>query len=149
MVPRLACLRPAAWLKEWPSTAHLHQHMLKTLVRGQASRGRATGGFLRHGLIRLAREEVERSRWGTSRGARDASHDDRGRQAGASPRSVLPSSLVQRGQAQPRSTEASGKGCHFSATRPRPGGLRDGGHRGAQVDVITRALRRRRLLLSG
>ena len=38
-VPRLACLRPAAWLKERHSTAHLHQHMLKTLARGQASRG--------------------------------------------------------------------------------------------------------------
>ena len=38
-VPRLACLRPAAWLKGWPSMAHLHQHKLKTLVRGQASRG--------------------------------------------------------------------------------------------------------------
>ncbi len=63
------------------------------------------------GLVRLAREEAERSRRGTSRGSRDASHDDRGRQAGASPRSVLLSSLVQRGQAQPRSTEASGKGA--------------------------------------
>ena len=38
-VPGLACLRPAAWLREWPSTAHLHQHILKTLARGQASRG--------------------------------------------------------------------------------------------------------------
>ena len=38
-VPRLACLQPAAWLKEWPSTTHLHQHMLKALARGQASRG--------------------------------------------------------------------------------------------------------------
>ena len=35
-----------------------------------------------HGLIRLAREEAERSRRGTSRGAHDASHDDQG-QAGA------------------------------------------------------------------
>ena len=41
-----------------------------------------TGGFLRHGLVRLAHEEAERSRRGTSRGARDASHDDRD-QAGA------------------------------------------------------------------
>ena len=41
-----------------------------------------TGGFLRHGLVRLAREEAERSRQGTSRGAHDASHDDRS-QAGA------------------------------------------------------------------
>ena len=71
--------------------------------------GRTMRSFLRHGLIRLAREEAERSRRGTSRGARDASHDDQGRQAGASPRSVLLPSLVQRGQAQPRSAEASGK----------------------------------------
>ena len=116
---------------------------------GPSLAGRMTRSFLRHGLVRLAREEAERSRRGTSRGARDASHDDRGRQAGASPRSVLPSSLVQRGQAQPRSTEASGKGCHFGATRPRPGGLQDGGHCGAQDGVTTRALCRRRLLLSG
>ena len=38
-VPRLACLRPAAWLKWGPSAAHLHQLKLKTLARGQASRG--------------------------------------------------------------------------------------------------------------
>ena len=116
---------------------------------GPSLMGRTTRSLLRHGLIRLAHEEAERPRRGTSRGARDASHDDQGRQAGASPRSVLLPSLVQRGQAQPRSTEASGKGCHFGATRPRPGGLRDGGHRGAQDGVITGALRRRRLLLSG
>ena len=60
--------------------------------------GRMTRSFLRRGLVKLAHEEAERSRRGTSRGARDASHDDRGRQAGASPRSVLPSTLVQRGK---------------------------------------------------
>ena len=38
---------------------------------------RTTGSFLRSSLIRQAREEAERSRQGTSRGARDASHDDR------------------------------------------------------------------------
>ena len=42
-VPRLACLRPAAWLKGGPSTAHLHQHRPKTLARGQASRGGRRG----------------------------------------------------------------------------------------------------------
>ena len=42
-VPRLACLRPAAWLKGGPSMAHLHQHKLKTLARGQASRGGRQG----------------------------------------------------------------------------------------------------------
>ena len=75
-VPRLACLRPAAWLKGGPSMAHLHQHQLKTLT------GRTTQDFLRNGLARQAREEAERSRQGTSRGAHDASHDDRD-QAGA------------------------------------------------------------------
>ena len=116
---------------------------------GPSLTGRTTRSFLRHGLIRLARKEAERSRRGTSRGAHDTSHDNSGRQAGASPRSVLLSSLVQRGQAQPRSTEASGKGCHFGATRSGPGRLQDGGHRGAQDGVTTRALCRRRLLLSG
>ena len=57
--------------------------------------------------------------------------------------------LAQREQAQPQSTEASGRGCHFSATRPRPGGLQDRGHCGAQDGVTTRALCRRRPLLSG
>ena len=52
--------------------------------------GRTTRRVLRRSLIRLAREEAERSRQGTSRGAHDASHDDQGRQAGARPRSVLP-----------------------------------------------------------
>ena len=106
---------------------------------GVAQRGRTTRSFLKRGLVRLAHEEAERSRRGTSQGAHDASHDDSGRQEGASARSVLLSSSVQRGQAQPRSTEASGKGCHFGATRPRPGGRQDGGHRGAQDGVTTRA----------
>ena len=64
---------------------------------GPSLAGRTTGDFLRHGLVRLAREEAERSRRGTSRGARDASHDDQG-QAGAGPRRVLVSPLVQRGK---------------------------------------------------
>ena len=38
-VPRLACPWPAVWLKGRPSMAHLHRHKLKTLGRGQASRG--------------------------------------------------------------------------------------------------------------
>ena len=119
-IPRLACLRPVAWLNRWPSTSHLHQPTLKTLARGQASWGgrrKASSGAASPGRLARRRRDQGRS---TSRGAHDASHDDRGRQAGASPRIILPSSLVQRGQAQPRSTEASGKGCHFSATRPRP-----------------------------
>ena len=43
---------------------------------GPSLAGRTTQGFLRSGLARQAREEVERSRQGTSRGARDASRDD-------------------------------------------------------------------------
>ena len=148
-VPRLACLRPAAWLKQWPSMARLHQPKLKTLVRGQASRGgqrRASSGVASPG--RLARRRRDQGR-GTSRGAHDASHDDRdhagtrrapgGCQAGASLRSVLVSSLVQREQAQAWSTEASSKGFHIGAMRPRPVGRPDRDHRGAQDGVITSA----------
>ena len=109
---------------------------------GPSLTGRTTGGFLKHGLVRMAREEAERSRRGTSRGAHDASHDDQGRQAGATPRSVLLSSLVQREQAQAR---ASSKGVHFGATRPRPRPAQrpEGSHCGAQAGVITRAFDRR------
>ena len=73
----------------------------------------------------------------TSRGSHDVSHDDR-HEAGASARSVLVSSLVQRRQARLRSTEASRKGCYIGATRPRPGGQPDRGHRGAHRSVTTR-----------
>ena len=62
-VPRLACLRPAVWLKWGPSTAHLHQLKLKTPARGQASR-EATESFLRGNFIRKACEEAERPRQG-------------------------------------------------------------------------------------
>src|SRR5215216_4701651 len=38
-VPRLACLRPTAWLHRWSGTAHLQHQPHKTLAKGQASRG--------------------------------------------------------------------------------------------------------------
>ena len=63
-VPRLACLWPAAWLKQWPSAAHLLRLKLKTLARDQASRGGRQESFLRSSLVRLAREEAESSRQG-------------------------------------------------------------------------------------
>ena len=54
-------------------------------LRGPRDRGALLGGhalhphdLLGHNLVRLAREGAERSRRGTSRGAHDASHDDRG-----------------------------------------------------------------------
>ena len=147
-VPRLAYLRPAVWLKPWPNTARLHQPKVKTLTRGQASRGgrhKTSSGAASPG--RLARGGEIKARQ-TSRGSRDVSHDDRD-QAGASARSVLVSSLVQRRQVHARSTDASSKGFHISATRPRPAGRQDGGHHGAQGGVTTRAFCRRRQLLSG
>src|SRR3954466_4581257 len=89
-VPRLACLRPAAWLEWGPNVAHLHQHKAQDPREGPSLSRRTTRRFLKHGLLRLAREEAEILRWGTSQGPHDASHDDQGCQAGASPRSVLP-----------------------------------------------------------
>ena len=71
------------------------------------------------------------------------SHDDRS-QAVTSGRRVPVSSLVLKRQAQARSPEASGKGFHIGATRPRPAGRQDGGHRGAQDGVTIRAIGRRR-----
>ena len=96
-VPRLACLRPAAWLHQWPSMARLHQPTLKTLVRGQASRGGRQQDLPGGGLTRLAREGQRDQGEGHLARFLDAIHDDQG-QAGASPHSVLVSSLVQRGQ---------------------------------------------------
>ena len=139
-VPRLACLRPAAWLKWWPSAAHLHLLKLKTLARGQASwGGRQEASSEAASSGRLARRRRDQCK-GTSRGSHDASHDDQG-QAGASLHRVLVSPLVQRGQAH---AKASGKGCHSGATRPRPAERQDGGHRGAQDGVITSAFGSRR-----
>ena len=114
-VPRLACLRPTAWLCERACTAHLHQQGIQDPREADAARPPWERPH------QAGSRGAERSRRGTSRGACDASHDDRD-QAGASTRSVLVSSLVLRRQAQARSTEASGKGCHFDATRPRPKG---------------------------
>ena len=135
-VPGLACLRPAAWLKGGPNTAHLHQHKLKTLARGQASRGRrqgASSGMTSSGWLTRRRRvqggvprEVPMTQAMTTKGA--------------SPRSVLLSSLVQGEQAQAR---ASSKGIHFGATRPRPVQRQDGGHHGAQAGVTARAFDRR------
>ena len=108
---------------------------------GSSLAGRTTRSFLRHDLVRLAHEGAESSRQGTPRGAHDASRDDQGRQSGASPRSVLLSSLVQREQAQAR---ASSEGIHFGATRPRPAQRQGGSHCGAQAGVTTRAFDRQR-----
>ena len=100
-------------------------------------------GPLRGGLTRQAREGGGKIKArGNSQGSHDASHVNQG-QAGASVHSVLVSSLVLRKQAQVRSTEASSKGFHISATRPRPEGRQDGGHHGSQDGVTTRAFGRR------
>ena len=129
-------------------TLETYQNPLKTLARGQASRGRrrkTSSGAASLGW--LARDGEIKARQ-TSRGSHHVSHDDRD-QVGASARSVLVSPLVLRRQAQARCTEASSKGFHISATRPRPAGQQDEGHHGAQDGVTTRAFCRRRLLLSG
>ena len=147
-VPRLACLRPTAWPSQQAVRPIFINKPSKTLARGQASRGgrhTTSSGASSPGKLTRGRD-IKAGQ--TSRGSRDVSHDDR-HQAGASARSVVVSSLVPRGQAQARSTEASGKGCHIGATRSRPVGQQDGGHHGAQDGVTTRAFCRRMPLLSG
>ena len=119
-----------------PSVAHLHQHKLKTLTRGQASRGGrqgASSGTASSGWL-MRRRRVQGGV------PREVPMTQAMTTKGASPRSVLLSSLVQGEQAQAR---ASSKGIHFGATRPRPVQRQDGCHRGAQVGVTTRAFDRR------
>ena len=133
-VPRLACLRPAAWLREWPSMTHLHQHILKTLARGQASRGgrqEASSGTASSGWLTRRRRDQD----GVPHEVPVTQAMTTKVQAGAGLCRVLVSPLVQRGQAQAR---VSSKGNHFGATRPRPAGRQNGGHRGAQASVIVR-----------
>ena len=133
-VPRLVCLRPAAWLKWWPSMAHLRLLKLKTLAR---ARPRGADD---------ARLPQERPHQAGSRGGGEIktriprevlvtqAMTIETRRAPAC--SVLVSSLVQRGQAQ---AKASGKGYRSGAARPRPAEQQDGGHRGAQDGIITSA----------
>ena len=140
-VPRLACLRPTAWLSQQAVRPIFINKASKTLARGQASRGgrrKTSSGADKPGRLTRSRD-IKAGQ--TSRGSRDVSHDDRD-QAGASAHNVLVSYLVLRGQAQARSTEASSKGFHIGATRPRPTGRQDGGHRGAHTYITARAFRR-------
>src|SRR3954468_15088670 len=89
---------------------------------GPSLAGRTTQSFLRRGLIRLAHEEAERSRRGTSRGAHDASHDDQGCQAGASPRSVLPFLFGAKGaSASERIKQRHPFRCNETKTSPTVG----------------------------
>ena len=125
-VPRLACLRPMAWLHRRPCTTHLRQRTLKTLARGQATRGakpreaddaRPPRGRPHQPDSRGA----ERSRQATPREVSVTQAMTTGARR-APARSVLISSLVLKGQAQARSPQASGKGFYIGATRPRPAG---------------------------
>src|SRR3954469_4255447 len=86
--------------------AQLHRYKTQDPREGPSLAGRTTRHFLRRGLVRLAHEEAERSRQGTSRGAHDESHDDQGCQAGASPRSVLPFPLWCKGGKRRREDQA-------------------------------------------
>ena len=105
--------------------------------RHEASSGTASSGW----LARRRRDqggvphEVPMTQSMTTKGAR---------RAPARAVSLL-SSLVQREKAQ---AIVSSKGNHFGATRPRPAGQQDGGHRGAQAGVTIRVFGRRGLTLA-
>ena len=106
---------------------------------GPSLAGRKTQGFLRHGLVRLARKEAERSRRGTSRGAHDASHDDQGRHAGSRARSVLPFLFGAKGASTGESIKQRHPfRCNETKTSPTAGS-----HCGAQASVTNRVFGRR------
>ena len=141
--PDLPACGPRRGYASGPVRSFFINKAFETLARGQASRGgrcKTSSGAASPG--RLTRSgDIKAGR--TSRSFRDMIRDDR-HQVVASAHSVLVSSLVHRGQAQPRSTEVSHKGFHIGATRPRPEGRQDGGHRGAHGGITTRAFGRRR-----
>ena len=146
-VPRLACLRPAAWLKGGPSAAHLHQHKPKTLARGQASRGGrhgASSGAASSGwLTRRRRDQggvphkVPVTQAMTTGGAR---------RVPARAVSSLP--LWCKGGKRSRGVPRHQAKVAILVQQDQDRGLQDGGHRGAQNSVTTRTLCRRRQLLS-
>ena len=116
--------------------------MLKTLARGQASRGsrhEASSSTASSGwLARRRRDQgrVPHEVLMTQAMTTEARRAPGGRNPAQSPCFLF----CAKGQGQAR---VSSKGNHFGATRPRPGGPQDGGHRGAQDGVTTRALCRR------
>ena len=133
------CL-PAAWLRWGPSAAHLHQPKLKTLARGQASRGgrqEASSGAATPG--RLARRRRDQGGVPPEELVTQAMTIED--QAGAGLRSVLVSPSMQRGQAQAKESD---KGYRFGATRPRPAERQDGSHHGAQDGITARVFGSRR-----
>ena len=133
-VPRLACLRPAAWLKGGPAWTIFINTSSRPSRGGRqgASSGTASSGWLtrRRSDQGGVPHEVPMMQAMTTKGARRA--------PGRAVSSL--SSLVQREQAQAR---ASSKGIHFGATRPRPAKRQYGGHRGARASVTARAFGRR------
>ena len=139
----LACLRLVAWLTSGP-VQPVFINPSSRPSRGAKPRGADDTRPPQERPHQVgSRGGGEIQARGTSRGSHDASHDDQS-QAGASTHSVLVSPFVLRRQAQAQSTEASGKGFHIGATRPRPTQRQDGGHRGSQDGVITSTFGSRR-----
>ena len=142
-VPRLACLQPAAWLKWGPSAAQLHQPKLKTLARGQASRGgrqETSSGAASSG--RLARRRRDQGRVPPEEPVTQAMTVETKWAPGGRRPAQCP--CFPFGAKGASIGKASGKGYHSGATRPRPAERQDGGHHGAQDDVIIKAFGRRR-----
>ena len=140
-VPRLACLRPAAWLKGGPSATHLHQHKPKTLARGQASRGGrrgASSGTASSGWLARRRRnqggvphEVPVTQAMTTRGARRVPA-----------RAVSSFPLWCKGGKRSRGVPRHQAKVSISVERDQD--QQDGGHHGARDGVTTRAFGRRR-----
>ena len=140
-----ACGLAQAMAQYYPSSSTQAQDPHK----GPSLAGRATQGFLRGGLTRQAREEVERSRQGVPREVlMTQAMTIETRRAPASVVSSFP--LWCKGGKRRRGVPRHQAKVPISVQRdPRPAGQQDGGHRGAQDGVTTRPFRRRRPLLSG
>ena len=107
--------------------------------RGAKPREADDTNLLRSGLTRLAREG--RRDQGKANLARFLRCQPCRQRPGGRQRAQCPHFLFGAKEASAAAEyRGSGKGCHFGATRPRREGLQDGGHRGAEDGVTTRAL---------
>ena len=140
-VPRLACLWPAVWLHQLPSTAHLHQPNTQDPREGPSLAGRTTQGFLRGGLTRQAREEAERLRQGVPREVlMTQAMTIKTRRAPAYAVSSFP--LWCKGGKRRRGVPRHQAKVSISVQRDQD--QQDGGHRGAHSCITTRPFGRRR-----
>ena len=136
-VPRLACLRPTAWLHRRPGTAQLQHQQHKTLTRGQASRSRQRQDPRGDRPPQAGSRGAESSMQGLPHEAQlTRAMTTKARRAPRGHRAQV-SYSVQRRQATGMESRGISQRFPSGAMRPRPQGRQDEGHHRAHRSVTT------------